>query len=112
MKQNNNKLNKAQYEAVVHYQGPCLVLAGPGSGKTLVIVKRIEMLLKQYQVKPEEILVVDDVKLACMMAQPVGIDVAFAAWSKAEFPELTVEMRQLCKFAFDSTKELEKFLFD
>ena len=72
----------------------------------------LENIMERYALKPEEILVVDDVKLACMMAQPVGVDVAFAAWSKADFPELTVEMRQLCKYAFDSTKELEKFLFD
>lgn len=64
MKQNNTMLNKAQYEAAVHYQGPCLVLAGPGSGKTLVIVKRIETLLKKYQVKPEEILVITFTKYA------------------------------------------------
>ena len=68
--------------------------------------------MERYQLRPEEILVVDDVKLACMMAQPVGVDVAFAAWSKAEFPELTEEMRSICDFSFDSAEELEKFLFD
>ena len=72
----------------------------------------LEDIIARYNLSPSEILVVDDVKLACIMAQPVGIDVAFAAWSKAEFPELTTEMRQLCKYAFDSTKELETFLFD
>ena len=39
-------LNRAQKEAVSHYQGPCMVLAGPGSGKTLTIAKRIEYLIK------------------------------------------------------------------
>ena len=39
-------LNKAQKEAVSHKEGPCLVLAGPGSGKTLTIAKRIEYLIK------------------------------------------------------------------
>ena len=64
MKQNNRKLNQAQSEAAAHFQGPCLVLAGPGSGKTLVIVKRIETLLKKYKVKPEEILVITFTKYA------------------------------------------------
>ncbi len=57
-------LNNAQKEAVAHYQGPCMVLAGPGSGKTLTIAKRIEYLIKKYQVRPEEILVITFTKYA------------------------------------------------
>ena len=50
--------NQAQKEAVMHGEGPCLVLAGPGSGKTLTIVNRIQYLIERYAVRPEEILVV------------------------------------------------------
>lgn len=57
-------LNQAQYEAVVHKDGPCLVLAGPGSGKTLTIVKRIEHLIQKQGVRPEEILVITFTKYA------------------------------------------------
>ncbi len=57
-------LNQAQREAVSHREGPCLVLAGPGSGKTLTIAKRIEYLIKRYQVMPEEILVITFTKYA------------------------------------------------
>ena len=57
-------LNKAQKEAVSHKEGPCLVLAGPGSGKTLTIAKRIEYLIKVYKVRPEEILVVTFTRFA------------------------------------------------
>lgn len=57
-------LNRAQKEAVSHYQGPCMVLAGPGSGKTLTIAKRIEYLIKEYKVRPEEILVITFTKYA------------------------------------------------
>ena len=57
-------LNKAQKEAVSHKEGPCLVLAGPGSGKTLTIAKRIEYLIKVYKVRPEEILVITFTKYA------------------------------------------------
>ena len=39
------QLNHAQKEAVAHKEGPCMVLAGPGSGKTLTIAKRIEYLI-------------------------------------------------------------------
>ncbi|MFR8671711.1 MAG: UvrD-helicase domain-containing protein [Christensenellales bacterium] len=56
-------LNHAQKEAVAHYQGPCMVLAGPGSGKTLTIAKRIEYLIKEYKVRPEEILVITFYKI-------------------------------------------------
>jgi len=51
-------------------------------------------------------------KLAWQMAQPVGVEIAFAAWGKEEFPELSLEMRNICNFSFDSPKELEKFLFE
>jgi len=41
-----------------------MVLAGPGSGKTLTIVKRIEYLIKKYNVRPEDVLVVTFTKAA------------------------------------------------
>ena len=50
--------NQEQIQAITHADGPCLVLAGPGSGKTAVITKRIEYLIKNKSVKPEKILVV------------------------------------------------------
>ena len=58
------QLNHAQKEAVAHKEGPCMVLAGPGSGKTLTIAKRIEYLIKVYKVRPEEILVITFTKYA------------------------------------------------
>lgn len=52
------KLNSAQQEAVLHNQGPMLVLAGPGSGKTSVITMRTAHLIDYYQVPEENILVI------------------------------------------------------
>ncbi|BDF34385.1 DNA helicase [Lachnospiraceae bacterium] len=57
-------LNSAQNEAVAHHDGPCMVLAGPGSGKTLTIAKRIEYLIQKHKVRPEEILVITFTKYA------------------------------------------------
>ena len=57
-------LNKAQKEAVSQKDGPCLVLAGPGSGKTLTLTKRIEYLIQIHRVRPEEILVITFTKYA------------------------------------------------
>lgn len=50
--------NEAQVQAIQHTDGPCLVLAGPGSGKTLTIVNRVKYLIEKQKVRPEEILVV------------------------------------------------------
>ncbi len=50
------KLNTAQQEAVRHETGPMLVLAGPGSGKTTVLLCRISRLLERGLAKPQEIL--------------------------------------------------------
>lgn len=57
-------LNHAQLQAIAHKDGPCMVLAGPGSGKTTVITKRIVYLIEKHKVKPEEILVVTFSKTA------------------------------------------------
>lgn len=40
-------MNQAQKRAAAHTEGPCLVLAGPGSGKTLTIVNRIKYLIEE-----------------------------------------------------------------
>lgn len=61
MKQN---LNEAQKKAVMHSDGPMMVLAGPGSGKTTVITMRIEHLIKQEKTDPSHILVITFTKAA------------------------------------------------
>ena len=56
--------NEAQAQAIQHTDGPCLVLAGPGSGKTLTIVNRVKDLIEKQKVRPEEILVVTFTRFA------------------------------------------------
>ncbi len=55
-KTSDKKLNKEQLRAVKHGQGPLLIIAGAGTGKTTVITERIKHLILNGLVKPEEIL--------------------------------------------------------
>ena len=56
VKRMGRKLNERQKEAVCHETGPMLVLAGPGSGKTTVLLCRILRLLERGLARPEQIL--------------------------------------------------------
>ena len=51
-------------------------------------------------------------KPAYEMARNADVPIAFAAWGRKDYPEIAAEMKSLCDFSFDSTEELEKFLFD
>lgn len=52
------KLNRGQDEAIKHGNGPCMVLAPPGSGKTLIVTERTRYLIEESGVHPDQILVI------------------------------------------------------
>ena len=56
--------NTAQEKAIHHSKGPMMLLAGPGSGKTTTMIRRIRVLLAEQKVNPANILVVTFTKAA------------------------------------------------
>ena len=58
-------LNGPQMQAICHREGPCLVIAGPGSGKTMVLTRRVSALIKSG-IPANEILVITFTKAAAI----------------------------------------------
>lgn len=56
--------SESQQKAIAFFEGPAIVLAGPGSGKTTVITHRVKNLIQKHRVDPTKILVVTFTKAA------------------------------------------------
>lgn len=69
-------------------------------------------IMQRYQLRPDQLLVVDDMKPAWEMARSGGVPIAFAAWGRLDCPPILEEMQALCDHTFRSPGELEAFLFD
>lgn len=59
-------IDKIQQQAIEHKDGPMMVLAGPGSGKTTVITHRVKYLIEEHHVNPADILVITFTKAAAL----------------------------------------------
>ena len=53
-----DQLNDRQSEAITHLDGPCLIVAGAGSGKTRVLTSRVVEIIKKKKAWPNQILCV------------------------------------------------------
>ena len=71
----------------------------------------LEQIMKKYALRPDQLLVVDDLKPAWVMCKKAGVPIAFAAWSKENCPAILKEKSELCDFTFHTPEELEAFLF-
>jgi phosphoglycolate phosphatase/pyrophosphatase PpaX len=72
----------------------------------------LKQVMEEFQLQPEEILVVDDMKFAVAMARSAGCPIAFAGWGRKDFPNICAEMEMLCDHSFYSPIDFGKFLFD
>lgn len=72
----------------------------------------LESIMERYHLRPEQLLVVDDMKPAYEMASKAGVPIAFAAWGRQAYPQIMEEMTCLCDYTFLTTKDLENFLFE
>ncbi len=83
------KMNSAQEKAVRHFKGPMMLLAGPGSGKTATMTRRVEYLLENYQVNPGNILVVTFTKAAAREMKDRFEKLCEEAGLKADYRRVT-----------------------
>ena len=72
---NLTRLNLAQREAVMHTEGPLMILAGAGSGKTRTIVAKMTYLIEECRASPHRILALTfSNKAAREMRERIGIE--------------------------------------
>ncbi len=70
----------------------------------------LEEIMKEFNLRPEELLMVDDMKAGLEMAQSCGVPFACAGWSH-EDPQVVSVMRNACGLYFETVAQFEDFLF-
>ncbi len=98
-------LSESQSRAVAHGEGPALVLAGPGSGKTLVITNRIQYLIEQKHVRPETILVITFTKAAAKQMRERFDAQSEEKHYRVNFGTFHAVFFQILKYAYHYTAE-------
>ncbi|MBP1755984.1 MAG: hypothetical protein H6Q59_2382 [Firmicutes bacterium] len=96
----NIQMNQAQQQAVLHKDGPMLVLAGPGSGKTLVITERTKRLIDQEGIPEEQILVITFTKAAASEMRERFLASRGARQTKVNFGTFHAIFFTILKYAY------------
>ena len=103
--QNNLTVNEAQSAAITHGDGAMLVLAGPGSGKTFVITRRIQYLIEEHHVKPEDILVITITKAAAVEMQGRFLQISNQKGCPVNFGTFHATFFNILRYTYKFTAE-------
>ena len=111
-----NSLSEVQQKAVTHRDGPMLVLAGPGSGKTMVLTRRVQYLTEYYHIPPGEILVITFTKAAAREMKERYLRLTGSAHTAVSFGTFHAVFFQILKLAYGYgaehiLREEEKYQF-
>ena len=96
----NIQMNQAQQQAVLHKDGPMLVLAGPGSGKTLVITERTRHLIVQENIPEDQILVITFTKAAANEMKERFLKITGAKQTKVNFGTFHAVFFTILRYAY------------
>lgn len=96
-------LSEAQMQAVMHFNGPAMVLAGPGSGKTTVITQRARYLIQNHGVSPIHILVVTFTKAAAQEMQKRFLALCHLEHTQVRFGTFHSVFYEILKHAYHLT---------
>ena len=69
----------------------------------------MEQILSRFNLKPEEVLMIDDLKPGYDMAQSCGVDFAAVGWAN-DIPQIEEFMRRNSSYYFKKVSELDEFL--
>lgn len=94
------EINQAQKEAILHKDGPMIVLAGPGSGKTFVITKRIKYLIEEHKVPQDEILVITFTKAAAVEMEERFLGLIDDSYHRVSFGTFHSVFFNILKYAY------------
>ena len=91
-----------EQKAVIHFKdGPALVLAGPGSGKTTVIVNRIVSLIEEHGVEPASILVITFTKAAAQSMKQRFLSLTGNSYVSVTFGTFHAVFFQMLRHAYN-----------
>ena len=111
-----SQLSRVQQQAVTHRDGPMLVLAGPGSGKTLVLTWRVRYLTEVCRINPGEILVITFTRAAAREMKERYLRMTGDESTKVSFGTFHAVFFQILKLAYgyrseNILREEEKYRF-